>query len=218
MSPQEGRKGSDESPVRLNGLGIRTVQPCNPVASVEIHVEPYGSGGWIGEISRAWARGLENTLQLARLLHQARRSIKHGQWSRFWRSQQVPFPKRTAGMLVIIGEGPDGTDAQTFARLPAGWNMLYYIAQLGQELAGRLTAEGRIHPRLRLRQARELIAEFRPELAQKRPASSPLERRLDEFSKLVLTHAASWSRADCRPFHAVLKNLFKAVPLKSKVF
>ena len=154
ISPQEGRKGSDESPVRLNGSGIRSVQLCIPEASIETHVEPCGSDGWIGEISRVWERGPENTLELAKLLHRARRSMEHGQWSRLWRSQQLPFSKRKAEMLVIIGRGLGGTNAQTLARLPSGWNTLYYIAQFGQKSAERMITEGRIHPRLQLRQAK----------------------------------------------------------------
>lgn len=96
-------------------------------------------------------------------------SMEHGQWSRLWRSQQLPFSKRKAEMLVIIGRGLGGTNAQTLARLPSGWNTLYYIAQFGQKSAERMITEGRIHPRLQLRQARELLAEFKPALAKKTP-------------------------------------------------
>jgi hypothetical protein len=118
-------------------------------------------------------------------------------------------------MLVIVGQRLGEANANNCAHLPSSWRTLYYIAQLGQELAERLIAEGRIHRRLRLRQARELTADFRPELAAKRPESSPLKRRLDRFSKFVLTHSATWSRVDRQLFHAELKRLFKAVPFKS---
>ena len=118
--------------------------------------------------------------------------MEHGQWSRLWRSQQLPFSKRKAEMLVIIGRGLGGTNAQTLARLPSGWNTLYYIAQFGQKSAERMIAEGRIHPRLRLREARELLAGFMPELAKKSPTSSPLMRRLACFSRFVLMQAVSW--------------------------
>jgi hypothetical protein len=55
-----------------------------------------------------------------------------------------------------------------------------------------MIAEGRIHPRLRLREARELLAGFMPELAKKSPTSSPLMRRLACFSRFVLMQAVSW--------------------------
>ncbi len=213
--PKVGWNGNDEYPVRPSGLRIRCAQSPIAKVAIPIHVEPCEINGWIDKISRAWKGGPENTLALARLLHQARRSMEHGQWSRLWRSERVPFSKRKAEMLVMVGEGLGGTNAQTFAHLPAGWNTLYYIAQLGQELAERLIAEGRIHRRLRLRQARELTTEFRPDLAPKRPGSSPLKRRLDGFSKFVQTHSATWSRPDRQLFHAELKRLFKTVPFTS---
>jgi hypothetical protein len=115
-------------------------------------------------------------------------------------------------MLVIVGQGLGEANANNRAHLPPSWRTLYYIAQLGQDLAERLIAEGRIHRHLRLRQAQELTAEFRPELAPKRPGLSPLKRRLDGFSKFVQTHSATWSRLDRQLFHAELKRLFKTVP------
>jgi hypothetical protein len=120
------------------------------------------AGNWIDKISRAWARGPANTLALARLLHQARQSMKHGQWSHIWRSPRLPFSKRKAEMLVTVGEVLGGLNAKNSAHLPTAWNTLYYIAQLGQTLTEQLIGEGRIHPRFLLRQARELVAEHRP--------------------------------------------------------
>ncbi len=215
--PKVGWNGNAESPVRLNGFGIRCVRSPLAKVSIPIQVEPCGINGWIDKISRAWKGGPENTLALARLLHRARRSMEHGQWSRLWRSERVPFSKRKAEMLVIVGQALGEANANNCAHLPSSWRTLYYIAQLGQDLAERLIAEGRIHRRLRLCQARELTAEFRPELAPKRPGSSPLKRRLDGFSKFVQTHSATWSRMDRHLFHAELKRLFKAVPFPSTI-
>jgi hypothetical protein len=213
--PKVGRGRNDESPVRPKGFRIRCAQFPVANVSIPIRMEPCGIDGWIDKISRAWKGGPENTLALARLLHQARRNMEHGQWSRLWRSERVPFSKRKAEMLVIVGQGLEEVNANNCSHLPSSWRTLYYIAQLGRELAERLIAEGRIHPRLQLRQARELAAEFRPELALKSPGSSPLKRRLDGFSKYVQTHSATWSRLDRQLFHAELKRLFKTVPFNS---
>jgi hypothetical protein len=174
-----------------------------------------GADGWIDKISRAWARGPANTLALARLLHQARQSVKHGQWSHLWRSPRIPFSKRKAEMLVTVGEVLGGVTAKNSAHLPSAWNTLYYIAQLGQTLTEQLIAEGRIQPRLLLREARELVAEHKPEGVRKSRTASTLKRRLDRFSNFVLAHAANWSLAECQLVRAELKRLLKAVSPKS---
>jgi len=210
-----GRNGSDEFPVRLNGIASAGV--CTGVArfSKEDRPKPCGVGGWIDKISRTWARGSANTLALARLLHQARQNMKHGQWSDLWRSPRLPFSKRKAEMLVSIGQVLGGLNAKNSARLPAAWNTIYYIAQLGQALTEQLIAEDRIHPRLLLRKARELVAEHRPGKVRKSHTPLTLKRRLDRFPNFVLAHAANWSLAECQLVHAKLKCLLKSVSPKS---
>jgi hypothetical protein len=183
--------------------------------SIKDRAKPCGADRWIDKISRAWARGPANTLALARLLHQARGSMKHGQWSHIWRSPRLPFSKRKAEMLVTVGEILGGITAKNSAHLPTAWNTLYYIAQLDQTLTEQLIAEGRIHPRLLLREARELVAEHRPARVRKSRTPSMLKRRLDRFSDFVLVHAANWSSADCQLVRAELKRLLQAVSAES---
>ena len=181
ISPHAGRNGGDESPVRLDGFGVRAVRPHVGRVSAGYPAKPLRAGDWMDKISRAWARGPANTLALARLLHQARQSMKHGQWSHFWRSPRLPFSKRKAEMLVTVGEVLGGITAKNSAHLPTAWNTLYYIAQLGQTLTEQLVAVGRIHPRLLLREARELVAEQRPGMACRSRTPSTLNRRLNRF-------------------------------------
>ena len=215
ISPHAGRNGSDESAVRLNGFGVRTVRAHMGRVSTEDGATPLDAGDWIDKISRAWARGPTNTLALARLLNQARQSMKHRQWSHLWRSPRLPFSKRKAEMLVTIDKVLGGVTAKNSARLPAAWNTIYYIAQLGQALTEQLIAEDRIHPRLLLRKARELVAEHRPGKVRKSHTPLTLKRRLDRFSNFVLAHAANWSLAECQLVHAKLKCLLKSVSPKS---
>jgi len=209
ISPQVGRNGSDEFPVRLNGIASAGV--CTGVArfSKEDRPKPCGVGGWIDKISRTWARGSANTLALARLLHQARQNMKHVQWSDLWRSPRLPFSKRKAEMLVSIGQVLGGLNAKNSARLPTAWNTLYYIAQLGQESAMRLLGEGRIHPRMALREARKLAEQYGPKTVHKSRAPSTLKRRLNRFSDFVLTRSAGWTADDREFVHAELQRLLK---------
>ena len=214
-SPHAGRNEKGESLIDLNGFGTRGAGSGSAKVAIQIRSKPYNIDGWVEEISRTWKGGSENTLALARLLHRARRSMEHGQWSRLWRSERVPFSKRKAEMLVIVGQGLEEVNANNCAHLPSSWRTLYYLAQLGSELAERLIAQGRIHPRLQLRQARELLAEFKPESVKKASVSSPLEWRLDRFFKFVQSHAANWTPPERELFRAELKRFLKIVPSQS---
>jgi hypothetical protein len=118
-------------------------------------------------------------------------------------------------MLVVIGKGLHGLNENKCAHLPSGWRTHYCIARLGQTRIGGLIAQGRIHPRSRLREASELLAEFRPELTQRKTTLSPVNRRLIRFSNFVRTHAVSLSSSDRQLVHAGLKRLLNAVSSKS---
>src|SRR2546430_17003305 len=62
-------------------------------------------------------------------------------------------------MLVAIGERWSWADAQTFAHLPTGWSILYQLAHLERATFEELLRQGVIHPRLKLWQARKLVAQ-----------------------------------------------------------
>src|SRR6266404_3915661 len=55
---------------------------------------------WIGEINRICALGATNTLELARIVFRARRTMRYGAWARMWRSKRLPFAISKAKMLV----------------------------------------------------------------------------------------------------------------------
>ena len=205
MNPLFVRRGS-ESVVR------DFPEPRSPSPN---RMEPCGIDGWIDKISRAWKGGPENTLALARLLHQARRSMEHGQWIPLWHSPRIPFSKRKAEMFVTVGEALGGLTAKKSAHLPSACNTLYYIAQPGRRLTGQLIAKGRIHPRLPLRELRALVTEHRPERVSKIRTPLTLKRRLNRFSNFVLAHAPNWSSAEGQLARAELKHLLKAVSPKS---
>ena len=216
ISPQEGRKGSDESPVRLNGSGIRSVQLCIPEASIETHVEPCGSDGWIGEISRVWERGPENTLELAKLLHRARRSMEHGAWA-----MEPSLAKPTASFLET-----QGGNARDY-RARVGRNKCADISAFAFWLEhpvlhrpvrpeiGRTDDYRRPNsPASSTTPSTRIAGRIQTGIGQKNSATSQLERRLDRFSEFIRSHVANWTLPDRELFRAKLKRFLKIVPSK----
>src|SRR5216117_3970220 len=67
-------------------------------------------------------------------------------WSKFWRSPgELPFCKRTAGMLVSIAR-LIGLSEHTFAHLPRGWTILDTLSRLEHDILDRLVRDGEVHP------------------------------------------------------------------------
>jgi hypothetical protein len=135
--------------------------------------------------------------------------MKRGLWSDLWRSPRLPFSKRKAEMLVSIGQVLGALNAKNSAHLPTAWNTLYHIAQLGQELARQLITEGRIHPRMALREARNLAKQYGSKTVHQSRAPSTLRRRLNRFSDFLLTHSAGWTTDDCEFVRAELQRLLR---------
>jgi len=212
--PDAGRDGNYEFSNRRAGLGVRAVESERTDVFPHNHQKQWNLDDWIGEIARTWKHRPQDTLDLARLLQQARQSLEHGLWSRLWRDKRRPFSKRKAEMLVVIGEGLRGLNANKCAHLPSVWRTLYCIAQLGGTLTLQLIAQGRIHPRLRLQDARELLAEFFPERARRRLEVPSLNRRIASFSKFVLAYASLWSVRDRQLVYTKLNRLLTAVSQK----
>ena len=100
---------------------------------------------WIGQIQTLWANGAESRLELASLISTIRNHLRQrrGDWSSLWESGEIPFSKRKAEKLVVVGDGLGwAVNANACSHLPTEWNALYYIAKLGRNLQERLMRNG----------------------------------------------------------------------------
>jgi hypothetical protein len=172
--------------------------------------KPHPLSHWIDDIKRAWGRGAANTLELASIVNQARRSLEYGQWSDLWRSSQMPFSKRKADMLVAIGEGVENLDEHISAHLPMGWNILYYLARMGRREIERLVRQGRIHSGLSIRQAKALLAAYQHQGVPKTPRPN-VKQRLDRFAGFVQKTVAEWSNQERVYARKQLRTLLKHI-------
>src|SRR2546427_53697 len=66
---------------------------------------PASPGNWIAEIQRQFAHGKSATLELAITVCAAKRQLHYGDWTAILKSGRLPFRKRRAEMLVVIGNG-----------------------------------------------------------------------------------------------------------------
>jgi hypothetical protein len=151
--------------------------------------------GWICRIQAACAREANNVLELARLIWQARESLRphHGSWGKLWKSGKMAIGKRLAEKYVVVGEGFDGLSANDRSHLPAAFSTLYCLAHLGRERIEDLIAQGRIHAGLKLKEAEALVAEFLPGTVGANSRQEP-RTRLERFARYIRKHFETWSQ------------------------
>jgi len=157
---------------------------------------PGGLTGWATEINRFFAQGASSTLALARVVAAARGSLARGQWTALWSSGRIPFSKRKAEMLVVIGNKLAWLNAQTFAHLPHGWSVLYQLAHLPQDILEQSIENGRVHSALTLREARTLVAEFHGRPLPRQSGQTGIRSRLRQLGRFVRQTLGEWSAAD----------------------
>lgn len=190
-------RGNSNRSVFAASFGGHSPFPLDPMGKAaqaprQASREPCSLADWIGLIREACSRGAGSTLELARLMSQARQSLPYGSWSRLWQSDGLPFSKRKGEKLVVIGQSLEGIDANNCSHLPAAWNTLYYLARLGRRSVERLIEQGRIHTGLSLREAKALLAEHQPQMQRKSPRSN-LRARLARFAAFIRADLGIWS-------------------------
>ncbi len=172
---------------------------------------PGQASACIGEIIAAWSRGSAHTMEMAKVVLAARHRLRYGEWSKLWQSGRMPFSKRKGEMLVVIGERLGWIDAQSFAHLPVGWSVLYWLARLQRGILTRLVEEGVIHPKLTLREARELIAKIRGCSRHASAKASAVQRRLRGFGGYVERTLDAWSPTDREFARSELSRLIRQI-------
>jgi len=138
------------------------------------------------------SRGAAYTLDLARLFSQARASLPRGGWADLCRSKELPFKKRKADMLVRVGEAFGEANAHIYAHLPSSLRALYFLAGLACSLVESLIRKGKIHPGLRWEEAKELLAQYKPQ-TRKKKSPSQVHRRLARFASFLHATRTQWS-------------------------
>ncbi|HEY6186024.1 MAG TPA: hypothetical protein VIW67_27520 [Terriglobales bacterium] len=161
--------------------------------------------GWAVEINALLVQGRKSTMQLARTVHAAKARLPYGCWTAIWKSGQVPFSKRKAEMLAVIGKNLGWADVQTFAHLPSGWSILYHLARLDQAVFRTLLEQGAIHPALTLLQAKDSLAASRGLQSVARKPN--LLRRLKRFRDFARAHLCEWAMEERDQARAELRRL-----------
>ena len=203
------RRSTGRSEVRFNKPGFTSVAPAtgNEVALDSIHGDDVFAR--IEAIKKVWSQGAGNSIELARVVWDARRQLLHGQWEHVLKS--LPFSKRKANMLVTIGKELGWAIGQIFAQLPVGWSILYQLAQLSRAVFERMVKEGAIHPKLTLREAKELLARFKGRPSPRHSPKGGVKYRLQQFRIYVRRTLSQWKPEERAAARTELTRLLELV-------
>jgi len=148
---------------------------------------------WVREIQKVWTRGPAGTLELARVVSEARNALPHGGWSSLWKyPSSMPFAKRTGYGLLAIDTGLGWANVQTFAHLPSGWSILFELAKLDRATVERLIEEEVVKPTLTLSEAKALVAQFKGKQPEVRLRKANVRERLCRFAGFVRDTVSDW--------------------------
>ena len=170
-------------------------EPVRAVAQKDAWVATDSVSDWIGEIKKVWARGSSSTLDLARVVSAAKNRLQrhYGQWSRLWKSKQkMPLSKSTADRLATVGDRMGWMDSATSLNLPRGWNILFCLARLDRQTLEQLIEQGFIHPKLTLREAKELVARLSGKPTEARTRKANVRRWLRRSAEFVRNTVSDW--------------------------
>ena len=145
---------------------------------------------WIAEIKRIWAWGPASSLELARTVAAAKNPARHGQWQEIWKA--LPFSRRKADMLAAIGRRLVWVKWQTFANLPIGWSTLYELSKLPRAVFEEFLREGWIHPGLKLRDAKTLVAQLKGKQTGTRMRKANCREWLRRSAEFVRNNKRDW--------------------------
>ena len=160
---------------------------------------PSSVAEWIEQIQTLWANGAASRLELASLMSAIRNHLRQrrGDWSSLWKSGEIPFSKRKAEKLVVVGHGLGwAINANAWSHLPTEWNALYYLAKLGRSIQERLIQERVIRPTLSVGQARELFARFHGVTLKNRSRKTRFRERFRRFEDFFLAELPNRSQSE----------------------
>ena len=183
---------------RLISVCHRNAADCEPVrarAQNGAWVATDSVSEWIVEIRKVWRLSASSTIELARVVSAAKNQLRqhYGQWTRLWKAdQKMPVSKSTADQPAVIGQRMGGLDSQTSENLPRGWNILFCLAGLDRGTLVHLIQQGFIHPKLTLREAKELVARLRGKPTEARTRKANLRQWLRRSAEFVHNNVSDW--------------------------
>ena len=93
----------------------------------------------------------------------------------------------------LVGQRMGRLGSQTSESLPRGWNILYCLASLDRATLEQLIEQKVVHPKVTLRQARDLVARLRGTRTHASTRKASVREWLRRSAEYVSTQSPDWS-------------------------
>ena len=112
-------------------------------------------------------------------------------------------------MLVVVGARLAWANPQTFAHLPQGWSILYYLARIERIDLEDFIVRGIVHPRMTLSEAKKLLKVGHT--ADPMLKLLPVSNHLNRFSTFVRETLPLWSEDQRMLVRAELRDILSLI-------
>ena len=119
---------------------------------------------WRSRIESAWQKSVQSVIEVGNLVKQAKEQLGV---SYTLLETELPFSSTVAAFLIKIAENPVLSNPTYHARLPNGYNTLYYLASVDEKQLVEQIENGEITPNFTLASAKSLR-----EALPKKPSST----------------------------------------------
>jgi hypothetical protein len=109
--------------------------------------------GWKSRIESAWQKSVQSVIEVGNLVKQAKEQLGI---SYTLLETELPFSSTVAAFLIKIAENPVLSNPTYHARLPNGYNTLYYLASVDEKQLVEQIENGEITPNFTLASAKSL--------------------------------------------------------------
>lgn len=125
---------------------------------------------WRTRIESAWQKSVQSVIEVGNLVKQAKEQLG---LSYTLLETELPFSSTVAAFLIKIAENPVLSNPSYHARLPNGYNTLYYLASVDEKQLVQQIENGEITPNFSLASAKSL----REALPKKTTATSTATKK-----------------------------------------
>lgn len=124
---------------------------------------------WRTRIESAWQKSVQSVIEVGNLVKQAKEQLGV---SYTLLESELPFSSTVAAFLIKIAENPVLSNPTYHARLPNGYNTLYYLASVDEKQLVEQIENGEITPNFTLASAKSLR-----EALPKKPSSTTIAHK-----------------------------------------
>jgi hypothetical protein len=150
---------------------------------------------WAQRICAQHAKSVESIIEVGRLLSEAKTALVHGEWTRLFSDDLLPFGKRSADMMIAVADHSVLSNEKHASSLPPSWFTLYQLTKVPSDVLRNALKDGVITSDMPRKAIKLLMPARTPQPARDvnvEPDSFDVDGSLLRIIHAIRTEVASW--------------------------